>query len=88
MDDRARSGPETTWGFVRGALQAVAGVAYLLEDHPTIGGVLLAIAAATTVYTSAEWWRNRSTGRSPVVRATAARRARWSGGRTRLPFRT
>lgn len=59
MVDRPPSEPETVWGACRALLQAGAGVAFLLEEHPVIGTSLIAVAVATAVYETVAWARFR-----------------------------
>jgi hypothetical protein len=71
MVDRPPSEPETVWGACQALLQAGAGVAYLLEDHRTIGVLLLALAVATAIYETVAWVRAVAEDRPPGPATTA-----------------
>lgn len=84
MGDRETARPETTWGAIRALIQAVTGVAFALEDEPTIALALVLVAAATAVYEAAAWWHwHRRPGRAP----RSADRAGRVDGATSRPAR-
>lgn len=69
--DRPPSEPKTVPGACRALPPAGAGVAYLLEDHRTIGVLLLAAAVATAIYETVAWARAVVEGRPPGPATTA-----------------